>query len=83
MLSYSLTIDYQAVIRKKEVNFPVLIYVTDPQKLYSVKIQGTAGCIYSSRVHVKEKGFTVHSSFAVSDLHLLSDPVESVFPGAQ
>lgn len=73
--------DYQAVIHEKEATFPVLIYITDPQKLYSVKIKGTAGCIYSNRVHVKKKGFTVHAWFTVPDLRPLSDPVESVFPG--
>ena len=58
--------DYQAVIHKKEVNFPVLIYITDTQKHYSVKIKGIAGCICYNPIYVKKKGVIVRACFTVT-----------------
>lgn len=46
--------DYQAVIHKKEVNFPVLIYITDTQKHYSEKIKGIAESICYNPIYVKK-----------------------------
>ena len=52
--------DYQAVIHKKEVNFPVLIYMRHPEALFSEDKRHCRVYIFQS---CKEKGLHCAGSF--------------------